>query len=238
MKMYGAGMEGYYIRDTELKMLLAGCGVRRWYGLQSADETEPSGKCLTEAMAALYKKEYIDWTRDRKVRIREPLRQMIKTMAEALSCVLIRRKEKDYSMKCCYLSGDSVVMAERSQREEETLRLTMFTSQEWTEWLWKEGVFPEEEPFLKESPLPEDAEDLCPYREADRYFEEEGVTAVLDLLDAENGSTIERMILRQKGLQNIVSVQQGIMLESLPCRKGRCAQIIEGWFSRNAKSHP
>lgn len=226
------GMEGYYIKDTELKMLLAGCGVRRWYGLRFTDEGDPSEKTLTEALASLYKKEYIEWRGDGTVQICETLRQMIKTMAEAGSCVLIRRKERAYSVKCCYLSGDCVVMAERSQREEETLRLTLFTRQEWMEWLWKEEVFPEDEPFLKEKQLVEDAEELRPYREAERYFEAEDVTAVMELLAVDNGNTTERVILRQRELRCIVSVQQGILLESFPYRKERCVQMIEGWFSR------
>lgn len=234
---------GYYIGSTELKMLLAGCGLGSWYGPGAPDgpEGEPSEEQLARAAASLYQRGYVSWTEDGSAIVGEPLRAMIRTVSEAAYCVLIRKREKDYAMKWCYLSGDSVTVAEVSQRESRTLRFTAYTLSEWHQWLWEEKIFPEEGMLLKEeegfqaekmhtgeSALV-DGEALPPYREGERYFEKENVTAVLELIRVKTGQATQRMIVRQQGILCTVYVQREMEMKRFACRRVRCLQVLEEW---------
>ena len=234
---------GYYIGSTELKMLLAGCGLGSWYGPGAPDgpEGEPSEEQLARAAASLYQRGYVSWTEDGSAIVGEPLRAMIRTVSEAAYCVLIRKREKDYAMKWCYLSGDSVTVAEVSQRESRTLRFTAYTLSEWHQWLWEEKIFPEEGMLLKEeegfqaekmhtgeSALV-DGEALPPYREGERYFEKENVTAVLELIRVKTGQATQRMIVRQQGILCTVYVQREMKMKRFACRRVRCLQVLEEW---------
>ncbi|MDO5410940.1 MAG: hypothetical protein Q4F21_10905 [Lachnospiraceae bacterium] len=142
--MEKTGYESFYLAENELLVLLAGKGVKSWYGLSLGinryAETEFFEKWLYPVLAKLYQKGYVDWE-DGMVAIREPIDSMINGLANAAFCMTAEKAGSQ--KKICYFIPQGAVLLEKSQREADMLRLTCLDKEEFLSELWEEGYFPE-----------------------------------------------------------------------------------------------
>lgn len=168
------GAEIYYLKEMELKLLLAGLGLKEWYGLFSdeAGTGEVPEGFRNRILADLYQKELIDWKQG-SVAVRQPCAGMLSAMLEKKRCVTIKMPDENLPVRCCYLSADSVVMIQKSQREEKTLGMAQLPVPDWLQYV-------------------EEAVGML----------EDGECLVLTCCSSENGRIYQRLNLWQEGLRD------------------------------------
>lgn len=136
------GYEVYYIRESGLKLLLAGLGQPGWYGLFSEESIQADTKqapTVNLILADLYQNGVIDWDGG-GVAVRPPYTDMLSCMLEKKRCVTIQPHDPAALVRCCYLSARAVVQTQKSQREKQTLGLSYVSPRQWMRLLEEELV--------------------------------------------------------------------------------------------------
>ena len=140
--------EIYYLKESEIRLMLAGLGRSMWYGLFSGPEAggEPAWThtgTLNRILAGLHEKGAVDW-QDRQTVIRQPFAGIFASMLESDTCVIMEAPGRG-PLRCCYLSGQWVVVTVKSQREAGTVGMCRLSVQEWLKlaetevWQLEEG---------------------------------------------------------------------------------------------------
>lgn len=132
--MDGIVSESYYLQETELKLLLAGLGLKEWYGLFSEREKtdiirEPE-EVRNRILAGMYQKGLVSWKQG-SVLIRQPYARILSLMLQKKTCVTMQLTDAGHTVCCCYLADQSVVMVQKSQREKAMLRIAEISVTEW-----------------------------------------------------------------------------------------------------------
>lgn len=220
--------ESYYIKDEELHILLAGSGKRSWYGLA---QTEPHDQIKNIAdihtiLAGLYQKEYISFEKD-KVVILEPMYSMIQILLYAKVCINARSDRNP--MRCHYIYKDQVLFVERSQREQNMLRMTMLCCKEWLDLLFQESYFPEN--------LWERAGEIPSYGgvlESEKTLldccMESGFYSGFEKVDCNFAKVTERLFVKEQDFVYTLYLQkQNLSI----CREGSCwREILQQWMNQ------
>ncbi|MBO5373333.1 MAG: hypothetical protein J6A75_11560, partial [Lachnospiraceae bacterium] len=60
-----------------------------------------------------------------------PLSDILRTIINSKKCVVMQRKTLGHPVRCCYLTKDHVVVTEKSQREQNTLRIYQMQADDW-----------------------------------------------------------------------------------------------------------
>ncbi len=128
--------EIYYLQEIELKLLLAGLGIREWYGLFSMDQKQEAayGKkaAFHSVLAQLYQKGVVDWEMDTNgVSVRQPYARMFSVMLEQKICADIQTGDGTNPVRCCYISNTDVVVMEKGQQETDMLRMYQLSVPDW-----------------------------------------------------------------------------------------------------------
>lgn len=157
--------EVYYIKEEALKLLLAGLGQKRWYGIFSEEPVDTSiGKVhrisekseanirsirkkessVNSLLAELYQNGVIDW-KEKGVVVRNPYADLLSAMLEKKICITMQISGTSSLLRCCYLSSTAVVMTQKSQREPNTLGMSQIPIRSWLNLLEEECIRLEEE---------------------------------------------------------------------------------------------
>lgn len=126
----------YYLKEMELKLLLAGLGAHTWYGFFSETDRRKQETKLEweqryhQILAGLYQKDVINWKKD-QISVKKPYSDMIFIMLAQKKCVTIEGEEAWYPKQCCYIHPKEVVVTQKSQREEYTWSLQQMCISEW-----------------------------------------------------------------------------------------------------------
>lgn len=125
----------YYIKEEQLKLLLAGLGQAEWYGLFS--DVHVTENSLNVTLAKLYQNAVVDWDGE-GVKVRQPYADMLSVMLEKKTCVTWQVSDSATAyVRCCYLSDTRVVLTVKSQREEQTIGMALISVQDWLSQLEK-----------------------------------------------------------------------------------------------------
>lgn len=123
--------EVYYIKEEALKLLLAGLGLKEWYGLFSERHVvQPEREALNGMLAEMYQDGVIAWE-GAGAAVRQPYADMLSVMLKNKICVTVHAPDTASAVRCCYLSDMGVVMTQVSQREAGTLKLAHVALQCW-----------------------------------------------------------------------------------------------------------
>ncbi len=181
--------ETYYLKELELKLLLAALGQTQWYGLFSdEDASEVKQETIHAVLAELYQKGVIDWE-DERIAVNRPYSRMLFAMLERKKCVTIQGPEEETGLCCCYLSAAEVIQTGLGQREEQMLRLRSMRYREWYALL--EG-------------------------EIDRM--EDGQELKLVCKNSESGQECMQFLVQQKGIRAEMVLREGKREKHVPYR--------------------
>ena len=106
-------------------------------GLMYKESRRPGGnEAVNSVLAGMYLDGLIDWE-GKGVAVRQPYARMLSVMLEQKACVTCEGMDSlSISMlRCCYLSGDSVIAVRISQREDGMLGLAQLAVREWEQML-------------------------------------------------------------------------------------------------------
>ncbi|KAI4451785.1 hypothetical protein C823_006345 [Eubacterium plexicaudatum ASF492] len=119
----------YYIKEEQLKLLLAGLGQTEWYGLFS--DAHVSERPLNVMLADLYQNGVVDWDGEGVI-VRQPYADMLSVMLEKKTCVTLQTAGcKTAYVRCCYFSDTSAVLTVKSQREAKTIGMAPMPVHNW-----------------------------------------------------------------------------------------------------------
>ncbi len=125
------GSEIYYLKEAEVKLLLAGLGIKRWYGFFSE---EAAGRMPPEAfhrvLAGLYQKGVVAWEQGDAL-VRQPYARMLAAMLKEKRCITMQVAGCTHPLRCCYIAGPEVVVMQKSQREHATVGLSEMSAENW-----------------------------------------------------------------------------------------------------------
>jgi hypothetical protein len=214
--------ESLYIREKEFYLLLYAKGIETWYGIISNNENVSqkvySTQELYQMLTGLYQKKYIEWV-ENKVHVLEPLKTILGILNHTKKCLVIR---KDREVSPCYFSEGKVIVIEKSQREEKTLRLTCYTQYDFLQHLWEKEIFPPEELFAyaeEEQMVVQDASKMQ-------------IHASLELLDAKTGEKKQRIIIKKFQLLTFIEYGNGRKTNFCLYQKEWCMNQLKDWMRR------
>ncbi|MGN0290476.1 MAG: hypothetical protein ACI4C5_00985 [Lachnospiraceae bacterium] len=197
--------EYYYLKESEIKLLLAGLGVTQLYGIFTEEAKKKLEKEeLHKNMAKLYQEDWIDWENG-KIAVKKPLSKILSVIEKSRRCIVIYGKSQ--SVKCCYFTKEQVVMVEKSQREEETLCISYSTMHKWIAAVSE--AIEISEGFI---------DDVCKVQKTEQkffqwkedtkiYLEDESIKAVFCLQDSKKNYLYKRFLIQEKGLQTFFIAQ-------------------------------
>jgi len=150
-----------YITLTELYILLAAAGVDRWYG-PGLENVETTRK-FNRVMADMYHKEMIDWDGDAAM-IRKDISTAIEAIKNAKGCILIGKQSGEQGLSYIYAYGERITELYISQRDENRVRMTEMSFDEWIRQLEEDNYYPEliiDEPEVTIADLESREADVC-----------------------------------------------------------------------------
>lgn len=127
--------ELFYIKEIELKLLLAGLGASGWYGIFSEKDVaeQELKQNFHQILAELYQKDVINFRED-QVSIKKPYSDMFAIMLAQKKCVTFQTRNTEYPKRCCYIDQKGVVVTRKSQREEKTLVMEQMSVRDWIQF--------------------------------------------------------------------------------------------------------
>lgn len=125
-----ANNESIYLKECEWEFLLSGIGMTDVYGLFSEKNDVKTRNNRDDILVALYSKHIIS-CEGKQIIVFPPVSEFLEIMSVAMKCVILRGSDKDYSVKCCYITSTAVLIIEKSQREVNTIRLRQLAKTAW-----------------------------------------------------------------------------------------------------------
>jgi hypothetical protein len=204
--------ESYYIKEEELKMLLAGLGMQQWYGLTSnsrrKQEKEKNKEDIFRLLTSLYQKEYIEWSNE-KVEILEPVASLVMILKKAHHCIQIEVSGENDFLLGCYAAPEGIILLEKSQREPDMLRFSQWEETGFVEHLKECGIFPEIETFVGK--------------------------VIFSLRESHSGLEEARMTIAEEGLYPFLFLWEGFEAEKKEYQQQECEKLLRGWIHREAQ---
>ena len=125
-----ANNESIYLKECEWEFLLSGIGMTDVYGLFSEKNDVKTRNNRDDILVALYSKHIIS-CEGKQIIVFPPVSEFLEIMSVAMKCVILRGSDKEYSVKCCYITSTAVLIIEKSQREVNTIRLRQLAETAW-----------------------------------------------------------------------------------------------------------
>lgn len=191
--------ESFFIKEKEFYLLLAGKGIKKWFGLASDQKgisaDIPDKKTLYQTLANLYQKDYVDWGKD-TVDMKGPIANLLDILTKAKGCILFEKENRE-EIQSYYFSADKIVLIEKSRREPEMLELTGYQMEQFWNHFCKEEFFPQYEELSSE--------------EVSLDFSEEEMEkkAEFTLMDIHTGIQIEKMEIKEAGIATFLFWERG-----------------------------
>ena len=207
--------ERYFFRISEWELLLAGLGVKKWYGLDGEESEEKMDKhAYHSVLAGLYQKNVIDWV-ENGVRIKVPFSKIFEELKNSRRCITIDRKNDEFPIQCCYIGTKGVVVTEKSQREINTLCVSYMVKETFTQFILE---------YLSEY-----SEGISMISETGLYVDEQE-KFTLKLQDCRSGERIAKLTLYENGLQTYLTVENEKGTVRIPYRRSRCKDYLNEWL--------
>ncbi|MDE6957736.1 MAG: hypothetical protein K2O96_06525 [Lachnospiraceae bacterium] len=222
-------IESYYLTDDELYVLLAGNGREKWYGFSQENNPEQIKRVddIHKILAGLYQKDAIRWKGEKAVLV-EPFLSMVQALVRAKVCVNVKKIQEAHSLRSHYFYDNRVVFLERSQRQEDTLRITQMNIEGWMDYIEEEGYFPDHiQGGESKEPYPgigwERNSDVCAIEDAHSVFEK---------TDTDTGRVSERLFVKEQGLSSFLYLQmEGRWIRSV-CKRSNWTEILKKWVDQ------
>lgn len=211
--------ESYYLKESEWKLLLAGIGIRAWYGFGSErNETGKTEADLHRMLADLYQKHVIDWESGSVV-IRQPFSAIFASLQKSRSCITIRKQKGGEPLRCCYIGETDVIVTEKSQREEEVICVFSLSKETFLMFVLEdleisEGIFEESE-RENSADGSADGENIMSFR----------------LQNSRNGQLNYELILQESGLQTFLVVRKEDTVRRMPYRLSELKECLRKWLN-------
>ncbi|MDO4555395.1 MAG: hypothetical protein Q4B70_09650 [Lachnospiraceae bacterium] len=224
-----ADYECYFIKEEEMAVLLAGAGVKQWYGLtskgQSTEEKTPQQEDLFRIMNSLYQKNYVDWEGD-TINILFPAGEAVTRIKNAVSLIQMEVKEEE-SKSLAYIADRKVLWLEQSQREPAMLKFSLWEAKDWLENLTEIGLLPKEEPETEEW-----NENRETGEEKDNSISSDDVTerGRMLLLNPDNGQQKAALIIEDQGIDTYMRILRSLLESRKPYRKKQWEEIMADWM--------
>lgn len=123
--------ESIYLKESEWKFFLAGLGFTEVYGLFSEEKEDADREFhMYRMLADLYQRGMIS-CEGKQIIVLPPVSDFLEIMQKSKKCVILRRSEKEYPVRCCYITNTSVLIMEKSQRELSAIRLKQMSVEDW-----------------------------------------------------------------------------------------------------------
>lgn len=201
--------ETYYIKEEELKLLLAGIGMTKWYGLSSGrrrgQEKEKSKEELYALLLSLYQKGYIEWKQE-GVQLLWPVSQVAEILKKASGCVQVKAGGEEGILMGLYYATEGFVLLEVSQREPGMLRFSLWEEEELMTHFEEIGLFPEEGAFV---------EKIC-----------------FSFRDKETGMEEARLVMEEDEIFTCMTWQEGFETNKKVYQQQECEALLRGWFHK------
>lgn len=143
-------IESHFMQIEELKFILAGLGVSSFFGVSVHKEQIPKKEELNRILISLYQKDIIDWE-DEKIAVKQPFADIFYVLSNCKKCVVVRGESGQGNTHCCYFWDNQVVVIEKSQREENSICITILQWDIWTSYI--EECVVAERMYMSESNL-------------------------------------------------------------------------------------
>lgn len=220
--------ESYILKDKEMKLLLAGLGMKQLYGILDSDGAEEiTRESKNRVLLSLYQKEVIDFS-DGEISIRPGVSDLFRTLLESRECVSVHVRGQDMPVRCGYVSNGWVVMMERCQRRKGALKLSFWTQAQWILFLESlmGEIVSECEQVLKNFEKEETA-----YRnDAEEYFRSENVAAVFTRQDSGKMKIRQRILIKESGLETCMVFQNANGCFWKPYKQKELMRAVAAWM--------
>lgn len=205
--------ENYYINENALQLMLAGVGLKEWYGFGNgqADRVYTKEE-IHKLLIQLYQQEYIDWE-EGNIRLKGRLKSAVMIIKNAPACLTIKTGEVE---RICYFSNGKILMLEKGMQDSNKLRFSLWEEESYMKYLWTMNIFPEEE--FVESDLGDWAKD------------KEEIKAVFTLRKCGTGETIEEMKVSEAGIFTYITVKDRDTKKAVLYCKKHCEDMLLKWF--------
>lgn len=220
------GMEGIYIKEKELILLLAAKGIDWWFGIFSENEAEDAENYTKEQvfhiLRSLYQKRYIQWD-NHVVRINEPMEAVLHVLKQADYGIILEKKDDS---RCCYCWNQNIVIVEKSQLEKAMLRIYLMSIDEFFLLLWEDRFFPLEDSLIEE-------EDVLP--ECLDLEKNANLNSSFVLFHSKSGKQLETIKIFVSGLCPFIVLEHRGEKNTQIYKKEQCQSILYKWISRRRK---
>lgn len=219
------GNESYYITEKEFYLLLAGKGIKHWYGLldnQKLLMQMDSKEDMYQILASLYQKEYVEWKND-IVKIMEPMASIMDALQKAHYCMVARKYEKTEKNMSYYFTSKNGILIEKSLRDDAAFRLTNLSKQELMNHIWEMFALPLENLMIeKDDSMTIESE------------EEMQKKVSFTLINVHSGIQIEAFSIMEAGLFNYILYECGREKDLFFYEKEWCSNRFNTWMIRDA----
>ena len=219
--------ESYILGDEEIKFLLAGLGMERLCGILDSDGPEKMDTdTRNRALLSLYEKQVIDLA-EGEVSIRPELSDFFRVILGSGQCISVHAGGRDMPVRCGYFSHGKVVMMERCQRREGTLKLSFWTQPQWI--LFLESIMEElASEYGRVSRKLEKAKTVC--LEEEECLREENIAAVFVRRDIGKMEVRQKILIKENGLETYMILRNGADCVQKPYKKKELMRAVSAWM--------
>lgn len=196
----------FYIEDIEFLTLLASFGVEKWYGIKSELDYEKMAKdAPNQVIASLCQKGYASIEKD-SVKLSKELSDIVLALINAKTYLYVRRYTNDTPIILFYVSDDRAVYVERSVNDDNTLKLSSFTTKELNQFL-KEECFYEDISAIDAEELYQNDSIAFNDEVTEQLIDGNELVTVIEKYNATNGKMTDRFIVQDLGVNYRLHLQ-------------------------------
>lgn len=221
--------ESYILKEEELKLLLGSLGVKKIYGLLENDSTEKvSEETKNCAIAGLYQNDVVDFS-NRGMLIRPEFSGIFSVLRSCRLCIAIHHRKPDIPVRCCYISRKKIAMMERCQSEKKALKVSFWEKQQWLDFFADsmEINVSENIPFGKEKEVKRKW-----YIDTEKYFQEEGIIAVISLQSSRKQEIYQRLLIWEVGVETWLILHKRENSVQMPYSREELFHMLNAWIGR------
>lgn len=202
-------IENHYMKIEEVNLLLAGLNITSFFGIAVNHDVIPKKENVNRILISLYQKDIIDWEQEQIV-VKQPYSDILYVLSKSRKCVVLQGESEEHSSRCCYFHEDKIVVAEKSQREEDMLCMALLS---WNDWI----------AYIEE------------YIQIERAYLNEMVKVSLELRDSRTGEKEGMLLIREHGLDTVL-IRKNEMEETAISYTGDVLRReVENWLREAEK---
>jgi len=198
-------MDTYILNELEFMTLAASKGMQRVYGFVMKDQEQADDNEVYQTMHHMVQMGYMKAVDDGFV-LSPEFNVLFQVIKDAGRVLWIRENDGNGSDRCCYLGGDHCVVTQLSSRDAKALKSSLIDTEHFEQYLYEEGS------FLDSCVTEVIIEEPC-IEKAVEEFEEplEGLKAVYELMDINNGQTIGSVWIQSLELEDRIMVKSDVI---------------------------